>query len=174
MKSIRESGAHLNKIWAALATLRDWQENASRSSRSPSTSFPLSFPDPLPPPESVSIIRTRSGANQSNIGSVNVLRTAQLVPVISAFIDAAVESEAVRQELEAGVQESKERVKEVREAHRIENERFEKEKEREKMTGKRVSVYVFDQRIRLLTRVCSWTSQGRSTTSAPWRLLTMR
>lgn len=111
------------------------------SSRSTSTSFPLSFPDPLPPPESVFIIRTRSGANQLNMGSINVLRTAQLVPVISAIVDAAVESEAVRQELEAGIQESKERVKEAREAHRIENERFEQEKEREK--GKRVITYSF-------------------------------
>ncbi|KAF8554735.1 hypothetical protein OG21DRAFT_1508623 [Imleria badia] len=135
-KSLRASGAHLNKMWAALATLRDWQENASTSSRTPSTSVPLSFPDPLPPPESVSIIRTRSGANQSNTGSINVLRTAQLIPVISALVNAAVNSEAVRQELEVGTQESKERVKEAREAHRIENERFEQEKEREK--GKRL------------------------------------
>lgn len=143
-KSIRESGAHLNKMWAALATLRDWQENASRPSRSNSTGFPLFFPDPLPPPESVSIIRTRSGANQSNTGSVNVLRTAQLVPVISAFVDAAVESEAARQELEAGSQESKERIKEAREAQRIENERFEQEKEREKTRGKRVIAHIFN------------------------------
>lgn len=150
MKSIRESGAHLNKIWAALATLRDWQENVSTSSRSTSTSIPLSFPDPLPPPESVSIIRTRSGANQSNTGSVSVLCTAQLVPVISAFVDAAVESEAMRQELEAGIQESKERVKEAREAHRIENERFEQERGREKTTGKRVITYSFHSRITLL------------------------
>ena len=125
-------------MWAALATLRDWQENASTSSRSPPTSLPLSFPDPLPPPESVSIIRTRSGANQSNTGSIDVLRTAQLVPVISALVNAAVESEAVRQELEVGTQESKERVKEAREANRIENERFEREKERGK--GKRVII----------------------------------
>lgn len=95
----------------------------------------------MPPPESISIIRTRSGTNQSNIGSINVLRTAQLVPVISAFVNAVVESEAVRQELEAGIQESKERVKEAREAHRIENERFEREKVREKTTGKRVIAF---------------------------------
>ena len=93
----------------------------------------------MPPPESISIIRTRSGANQSNTGSINVLRTAQLVPVISALVNAIVDSEAVRQELEAGTQESKERIKEAREAHRIENERFEQEKEREK--GKRVIAY---------------------------------
>lgn len=125
-------------MWAALATLRDWQESAFKSSRSTSTSFPLSFPDPLPPPEPVFIIRTRSGNNQSNKGNVNIIRTAQLVPVISALVNAAVESEATRQELEAGIQESKERIKEAREAQRIENERFEKEKEREKTTGKRV------------------------------------
>jgi hypothetical protein len=70
------------------------------------------------------------------VGSINVLRTAQLVPVISALVNAIVDSEAVRLELEAGTQESKERLKEAREAHRIENERFEQEKEREK--GKRV------------------------------------
>ncbi|KAF8444543.1 zinc-finger domain of monoamine-oxidase A repressor R1-domain-containing protein [Boletus edulis BED1] len=149
--SIRESGAHLNKIWAALATLRDRQENASTSSRPNSTGFPLSFPDPLPPPESVSIIRTRSGANQSNTGSINVLRTAQLVPVISALVNAAVDSEAVRQELDAGVQESKERVKEARESHRIENERFEREKEREK--GKRLDKSRTEYHKRIVTAI---------------------
>lgn len=143
-------------MWAALATLRDWQENSSTSSCSASTGFPLSFPDPLPPPESTSIIRTRSGANQSNTGSINVLRTAQLVPVISALVSAAVDSEAVRQGLEAGSQESKERVKEAREALRVENERFEQEKGRAK--GKRVIAYSLHYGIALLMWICSWIS----------------
>ncbi|KAF9227409.1 hypothetical protein BS17DRAFT_800432 [Gyrodon lividus] len=138
IKSIRDSGAHLNKIWAALASLRDWQENASTSWRSITTTLPLSFPDPLPPPECATMIRTRSGANQSYTGSVNVLRTAQLLPVISALFNAAVESEAARQEIEAGVQAAKEQNKVAREAHRIENERFEQEKEREKAKGKKL------------------------------------
>ncbi|KAF9241536.1 hypothetical protein BU15DRAFT_44816 [Melanogaster broomeanus] len=137
IKAIRDSGAHLNKIWASLATLRDWQENDLKSSRPMSTTFLLSFPDPIPAPESATMIRTRSGAKQSHIGSINVLRTAQLIPVISALVNAAVESEAVRQELDAGVQEAKERTREAREAHRIENERFEQEKEREKAKEKK-------------------------------------
>ncbi|KAG9316558.1 hypothetical protein JVU11DRAFT_2609 [Chiua virens] len=155
------------KIWAALATLRDWQENASTSSRSTSIGVPLSFPDPLPTPESVFIIRTRSGANQSNMGSINVLRTAQLVPVIAALVDAAVESETVRQELEAGIQESKEQLKEAREAHRIENERFEQEKDREKTTGKRLNKSRMEYHKRIVAiiddaaKVASYTSIPR-------------
>ncbi|KIK90793.1 hypothetical protein PAXRUDRAFT_151092 [Paxillus rubicundulus Ve08.2h10] len=135
MMSIRDSGANLNKVWAALATLRDRQANVSTSSRSTSTIFSLSFPDPLPPPESVTMMQTRSGANQPHTGCINVFRTAQLLPVIYALVNAAVESEAVRQEIEAGVQAAKERIKEAREAHRIENERFEQEKERRKAKG---------------------------------------
>ncbi|KIJ18760.1 hypothetical protein PAXINDRAFT_179413 [Paxillus involutus ATCC 200175] len=136
--SIQDSGANLNKVWAALATLRDRQANVSTSSRSTSTTFPLSYPDPLPPPESATMMRTRSGANQSHTGYINVFRTAQLLPVIYELVNAAVESEAVRQEIEAGIQAAKERVKEAREAHRIENERFEQEKERGKAKEKKL------------------------------------
>ncbi|KIJ61330.1 hypothetical protein HYDPIDRAFT_189618 [Hydnomerulius pinastri MD-312] len=152
VKSIRDGGAQLNKMWCALATLRDWQENASTRLRSASSGSLLSFPDPLPPPESTTIIRTRSGANQDS-GGIKILRTAQLVPVISALVNAVVESEQVREALEAGAQEAKERVKEAREAHRLENERFEQEKEREKAKEKKLDKSKMEYHKRVITGI---------------------
>lgn len=77
------------------------------------------------------MVRTRSGTNQAHVGDINVIRTAQLVPVISALVNKAIQSKAVRQEIDSGIDEVKERTKEAREAYRMENERFELAKEKD-------------------------------------------
>ncbi|KAL4073950.1 hypothetical protein J3A83DRAFT_2646412 [Scleroderma citrinum] len=113
IKSIKGSGINLNKIWCALSDLRGTPSGV------------VSFPDPLSPPTPINMIRTRSGANQLPLGNINVIRTAQLVPVISALVDAAISSEGVKQEIDSGFDEAKEGKKEAREAHRWENKRIE-------------------------------------------------
>ncbi|KAH7921406.1 hypothetical protein BV22DRAFT_1122186 [Leucogyrophana mollusca] len=137
IKHIRDSGGNLNKIWSALSALRDHchdlSSSSSTSSASPEPPSGLIFPDPLPPPSSAPVIRTRSGIS----AGLTVVRTAQLVPVIAALVDAAVESEDVRTELDTGVREAKEQAKEAREASRVENERYEKEKEDNKAKEKK-------------------------------------
>ncbi|KAH7888731.1 hypothetical protein F5I97DRAFT_1803661 [Phlebopus sp. FC_14] len=125
IKSVRDSGANLNKIWAALANLRDRQNVLTPTpSNSRSPHFFSSLPDPLPPSESATVIRTRSGRSSVHTEGVNVGRTAQLVPVVAVLVNAAVETEAVREEIEAGIQKGKERARDAREAYRLENERF--------------------------------------------------
>ncbi|KAH7914107.1 hypothetical protein BJ138DRAFT_1144417 [Hygrophoropsis aurantiaca] len=128
MKRVRDSGGNLNKIWVALSALRINSNDFDASSSSSASLEPgsgLAFPDPLPAPSSATIIRTRSGTGTS----LTVVRSAQLVPVVAALIDMAVDSADIRAVLDAGVQESKERAKEAKEAIRMENDRYDQEKE---------------------------------------------
>ncbi|EGO25642.1 hypothetical protein SERLADRAFT_448603 [Serpula lacrymans var. lacrymans S7.9] len=132
IKEIRHSGANLNKLWAELSSLRDgWSRTIAISSSSASSGKRLTFPDPLPPPESATVHQTRSGAAQVNATGVNVVRTAQLVPILHALVDAVIDTDAVREELDSGLQEAKERAREAREGLKRENERFEQEKQDE-------------------------------------------
>jgi hypothetical protein len=55
-----------------------------------------------------------------------------MVPVLVALTEAALETEVVRAEIDEGVKEGKDKVREGREGIKIENERWEKEKEQEK------------------------------------------
>jgi len=77
------------------------------------------------------MVRTRSGTNQAHTGDINVIRTAQLIPIISALVDKAIQSKVVKQEIDSCINEVKERTKEARETYRMENERFELSKEKD-------------------------------------------
>jgi len=55
-----------------------------------------------------------------------------MVPVLVALIEAALKTEVLRGEIEEGVKEGKDKVREGREGIKNENERWEKEKEKEK------------------------------------------
>ena len=61
-----------------------------------------------------------------------VTQSSQMVPVFVALIEAALETEVLRGEIEEGVKEGKDRVRKGREGIKNENERWEKEKEKEK------------------------------------------
>lgn len=115
------------------------------------SSVPL--PSPTPAPEhllqSVPIIRTRSSRNPSHpqvikqtsneTGWPEVVRTSQLIPVISALVDQAVQGQAVRDVLEEGAKEAKDLTKESIELKKV-LERAEKEKkEREKIEKEQTS-----------------------------------
>lgn len=117
MKEIRTSGANLNRIWAALAALRNGLQSV------PST--PFNVPDPMPPPSTVTFRSTRSGiqGKSTDIG-VNIAYSAQLVPVIAALVGSAIQTRPVREEIEHGVAEEKQLVKDVREAVVEENNRW--------------------------------------------------
>jgi hypothetical protein len=126
----------LNKIWAILSTLRDSLDGSGSESSDTSSSSDsemiLTFPDPLPPPASVAVYNTRNTRSSKVTGNagtpVYVVNSAQMVPVLVALTDAALETEDVREEIESGVKDGREKVREARECGKKENERWEKEK----------------------------------------------
>ncbi|KAJ8587446.1 hypothetical protein M405DRAFT_934681 [Rhizopogon salebrosus TDB-379] len=118
-----------------------------------STLSSVPLPSPTPAPEhilqSVPIIRTRSSRTASHRQTTNetsketnwpgVVRTSQLIPVISALVDWALEGQAVRDALDEGVKEAKELTRESTETKKA-LERAEKEKkEREKAEKEQMS-----------------------------------
>lgn len=101
------------KMWSALCNLGDIL-------RSCGSTLPQ-LPEPLPAPRSLGIHNTR---HATKTDGVHVAYTAQLVPVIAALIDAALTTKAVREILDAGVEEIKERQKDAREAIKREKEKW--------------------------------------------------
>jgi hypothetical protein len=126
MKEIRGAGANLNKIWGILASMRESLSRLKGDS--------LTFPDPLSPPSSSTTHTTRS-TRATNKSGVFVVHSAQMVPVIEALINTAIESKSVRQEIEEGVKDAKEVAKEKAERVKEENERWEAEREEWKEKG---------------------------------------
>ncbi|KAG6831570.1 hypothetical protein H0H87_004789 [Tephrocybe sp. NHM501043] len=134
-RDIRATGNNLTKMWPILAKLRDALSGYAQ----------VTYPDPLPLPASATIYATRTtcSAGDSNGGRPNVTigRSAQMIPVVEALIEAAIESPVAHGEIDDGVGDCKELVREVQKAVREENERWDaerkileadKEKEKEK------------------------------------------
>jgi len=67
-----------------------------------------------------------------------------MVPVLVALIEAALETEVLRGEIEEGVKEGKDKVREGREGIKNENERWDKEKENVKAKAKEVRSTLLD------------------------------
>lgn len=128
LEELRASGANLTKVWAALSSLRDsLVESPAPSAAVKSLS---NLPDPLPPPPSASRYNTRTTRN-ATIASVFIAQSTQLVPVLSVLTEAALRTELVRAELEGGVKEGKEKLRESKELMKNETERWDKIKEKE-------------------------------------------
>ncbi|TFK44250.1 hypothetical protein BDQ12DRAFT_7961 [Crucibulum laeve] len=142
IKDLRGGGVNLNRIWGALASLRDalssppaqaHEASLSTSSTSslPSTpnSIPLTFPDPLPPPPSSSAyntrVSTRTAASSSSSTHTHISHTWQLIPVVQGLIDALLQTELIRADIENAVKEGKDAVRDAREGIRREGERWE-------------------------------------------------
>ena len=104
IQEIKASRANLSRIWGALASLRAEFEKVDNR---------LIFPDPLPPPQHAKIHTTRSGALKG--AGMNVATTAQLVPVVLPLIEMTLDTQAVHDELDEGLKEAKERVREEKE-----------------------------------------------------------
>jgi hypothetical protein len=113
IKALKGSSANLNRVWSALVSLRDALG-----------SIGMSVSNPLPPPASVNVRTTRSGVQSKDTQNIYISHSAQLVPVIVDLIEAAIESPAIRNALEAGSIEEKELGKEVRDAISNENARW--------------------------------------------------
>ncbi|KAF9051070.1 hypothetical protein BDZ89DRAFT_1126044 [Hymenopellis radicata] len=113
LSEVRSSSCNLNKMWTGLATLRDSERTLA-----------LTIPDPLPCPESAVIRSTRSTRDLSP-GAIHIAQSAQLVPVVLSLVEAVLQADAVRQELDAGLQRYRECIREKQEGAKKENERWE-------------------------------------------------
>lgn len=124
MKDARQTGVTLSKLWSVLETLRD-------SLRGPDAGFGanadaddedtvLHLPDPLPlAVGTMHMTRKVRGSAGHVVG-----QSAQLVPVVAALVEAACATRAVHDTLDDGVQDAKEQGREMRDALKIENERW--------------------------------------------------
>ncbi|KAJ6609867.1 hypothetical protein B0H10DRAFT_1812616 [Mycena sp. CBHHK59/15] len=127
IKEMRAAGLGLSKIWLILSSLRDSLDvsEAGSSDGSDSTDSETipTFPDPLPLPQSAinNSRRTRS------TGAL-IVDTVQMIPVVNGLIDAIVESTVIRSEIEKGVKEGKDVAREVRDATKNANDRWDKAK----------------------------------------------
>ena len=129
IKELRAGGANLTKVWVILSSLRDSIGQSSDISNAANSLSNL--PDPLPAPSSVPYHNTRTTRN-ANASAVLVAQSSQMVPVLLALTEAALKTEVVRIEIEEGVKEGKDKAREGKEAIKLENERWEKEKGEEK------------------------------------------
>ncbi|KDR75076.1 hypothetical protein GALMADRAFT_156959 [Galerina marginata CBS 339.88] len=133
VKELRSSGVNLNRIWSVLASLRDDIANVSSSEGSTTSSLsdiepPLSFPDPLPPPAS-DAVKARSLRNlRQSDNLVNVAHSVQMIPVLVSLIHSVLETAILREDLDQSMKDSKDFIRDAREATRIENERWDKER----------------------------------------------
>ncbi|KAG7446349.1 uncharacterized protein BT62DRAFT_931799 [Guyanagaster necrorhizus] len=116
-KDIRGSGANLNKMWDILAVLRHSIENIKHT---------VFIPDPLPCPDSAVTHNTRSarGSNRP-YNSIFIASSAQLVPIVLSLVEAVLQTQAIRAEIEDGVKLGKDQTREKQEAVRKEHERWE-------------------------------------------------
>lgn len=114
IKTIKASGANLNRVWITLLELR-------QGLRPKPT---LVFSDPLPPPATATVRTTRSGMQSKDANTVYIANSAQLIPVIQDLIEASFESPDIRDALEEAASEEKELGKEAREAIAKENARW--------------------------------------------------
>ncbi|GBE81141.1 hypothetical protein SCP_0308670 [Sparassis crispa] len=123
MKEIRTAGASLNRIWSSLMSLRQ--------------ALGLMFPDPLPPPASFTYHNTRSGLQGTNVEIVPyIAMSAQLVPVIAALLELALDASTVREELEQSATKEKDIGKDVKEGTAKEKTRWKDQRETLEATAK--------------------------------------
>lgn len=112
--AVKNSGANLNRVWSALVSLREALDDDTI----------LDFSDPLPPPASANVRATRSGMQGKDAQAIHIFNSAQLVPVITDLVAAAVESPVIRQSFDVASQLEKEMVKSAKEAIADENARW--------------------------------------------------
>ena len=71
----------------------------------------------------------RSLRNVRTVEDVDVVHTAQMIPVLISLIHSVLETANIREEIDQGIRDARDIVRDSREAIKIENERWEKEKE---------------------------------------------
>lgn len=123
IKKLKDVGTNLTKLWSIMAHLR---ERVSLKDDS-DCRWSLTFPDPLSPPDTLLPIRgTRS---TTGLTGIHVVHSGQLIPVILALIECALQTNIVREEIEDAVAESKDKAREKYEAVHREQEKWAKVKE---------------------------------------------
>ena len=138
---MRSAGVNLNKLWSNLLILRDnvanlFQSDTSTSGAQPMVWVPLTFPDPLPAPQSaVQNMRSLRNVRPVEENNVNVVHTAQMIPVLISLIHSVLETANIREEIDQGIKDARDIARDARDAIKIENERWEKEKGRKDMDG---------------------------------------
>jgi len=128
MKEMRAAGANLGKLYRALFGLQSTLQKDLSDSDYDLRHLLATLPDPLPPPANSTIRATRSVATD-NGPALAVIMSAQLVPLISGLIEAAMRTDSVRASLEEGTAEVKEMTRAYRDAAKKENERWDAEKD---------------------------------------------
>lgn len=124
-RDLYDVGSNLNKLWTVLETLRS--RSAQIFEDDDTYSYLIDFPDPSPPPKSLS--RVIRGTRSTAATSIHIAETSQLIPVIIALIESAVQTDVVREEIEAAVTEGKDKAREKYEAVHREQEKWSKEKD---------------------------------------------
>jgi hypothetical protein len=124
IKELRTGGANLNKIWSGLHALR---AKIAEVDVVAAGKKPLTFPDPLPPPASATTARSLRSVRIS-MDMINVFHASQMIPVVISLIHTALETSIIREELDHGLKDNKDYARDAKEATRIENERWEKER----------------------------------------------
>lgn len=124
LKEFRSAGNNLNKMWAVLASLRDDATN----SQADGAVSPLAFPDPSPPPISNAPSAPQRRSTRQTGKPVNVIHSFQMIPVLVFMINSVLETVVIREDLDQCVKDSKDFARDAREATRLENDRWEKEK----------------------------------------------
>jgi hypothetical protein len=122
-------------MWLNLLVLRDNVANlfSSTSDAQPLEWVPLTFPDPLPAPLSATQnMRSLRNVRPVEENTVNVVQTAQMIPVLISLIHSVLETADIREEIDQGIRDARDIARDAKEAIKIENERWEKEKEKEK------------------------------------------
>lgn len=123
-------------MWLNLVVLRDniaslFSSTASTSDAESSVWVPLTLPDPLPAPLSAAQ-NTRSLRSVRPVGVsediVNVVYTAQMIPVIISLIHSVLGTANIREEIDQGVRDARDIARDAKEATRIENDRWNKER----------------------------------------------
>lgn len=138
---MRSAGVNLNKIWLNLLVLRDnvsnlFSSDASASGVQPLVWVPLSFSDPLPAPLSaIQNMRSLRNVRPVEENVINVVHTAQMIPVVISLIHSVLETATVREEIDQGVRDARDIARDAKEAIKTENERWEKEKEPKDIDG---------------------------------------
>lgn len=122
----------LNKIWTVLARMRDDVahignlESDSGSNSSSDKEIVLTFPDPSPPP--VFVTNARRSLRQTDTPASMVTHSTQMIPVLLSLIHSALETAIIHEEVDQGAKDARDFGHNARDATRIENERWEKER----------------------------------------------
>lgn len=137
---MRSAGINLNKLWLNLLVLRNnvanlFSSDASTSGAQPSVWVPLTFPDPLPAPQSA-MQNMRSLRNVRTVEDADVVHTAQMIPVLISLIHSVLETANIREEIDQGIKDARDIARDAKEAIKIENERWGKEKEEKEQKEK--------------------------------------